>query len=93
MNQFNQWEVAMRIGTVAAIAVALLWATPAFAAHCPKDVKLIDQTLAKGTSLDAAQMTTVKTLRDSGDQLHKAGKHGESIKALHEALEILGVEH
>ena len=44
------------------------------------------------TGLSAAQMTKVKTLRDEGMSLHKSGKHGASIKALHEATHILGVE-
>ncbi len=38
------------------------------------------------------QMTEVKALRDKGDALHKSGNHGESIKVLHEAIKILGVE-
>lgn len=83
----------MRNGAAAAIAAVLLWATPALASHCPKDVKLIDEALAKDTMMDEAKMTQVKALRDEGDALHKAGKHGESIEALHEALKILGIEH
>ncbi len=37
------------------------------------------------------QMTEVKSLRDKGAALHKSGKHGEAIKALHKAVKILGV--
>ncbi len=75
-----------------AAAVVVATASPAFAKHCPKDVKIIDQSLPKAMDLSKMQMTEVKALRDEGDALHKGGKHGESIKALHEALKILGVE-
>ena len=75
-----------------AAALAALVATPALAGHCPADVKAIDAALAK-MSLPAANMTEVKALRDQGDALHKAGKHGEAIKGLHEAMESLGIKH
>ncbi len=75
-----------------AAAVVVAIASPALAKHCPKDVKIIDQSLPKATGLSKMQMTEVKALRDKGDALHKSGKHGESIKALHEAIKILGVE-
>ncbi len=58
----------------------------------PKDVKIIDEALAKATGLTEMQMTEIKALRDKGDALHKSGNHGESIKVLHEATKILGVE-
>ena len=83
----------MRNGAVAAIAAVLLWATPALAAHCPKDVKLIDEALAKDTMMDEAKKAEVMALRDEGDALHKDGKHAESIEALHKALEMLGIAH
>ena len=76
---------------IATILIAGL-STPAFAGHCPKDVKIIDEALPKATGLTEMQMTEVKALRDKGDALHKSGNHGESIKVLHEAIKILGVE-
>ncbi|MFQ5765215.1 MAG: hypothetical protein ACE5GT_09810 [Rhodospirillales bacterium] len=83
-----------RILTTAAAAVFAtgLMAAPAQASHCPKDVKKIDAALkmAKG---DKMQMDKVKALRDKGDALHKAGKHGDAIKNLHEAMKILGIQH
>ncbi len=75
-----------------AAAVVVAMTSPAFANHGPKDVKIIDEALAKATGLTDMQMTEVKALRDKGDALHKSGNHGESIKVLHEATKILGVE-
>ncbi len=75
-----------------AAAVVMAMTTPALAKHCPKDVKIIDQSLPKATGLSKMQMTEVKALRDKGAALHKSGNHGESIKALHAAIKILGVE-
>ncbi len=74
-----------------AAAVVMAMTTPALAKHCPKDVKIIDQSLAKATGLSKMQMTEVKALRDKGAALHKSKKHGEAIKALHAATKILGV--
>lgn len=64
----------------------------AFAAHCPADMRLIDEKLATNPQLSAAQMTEVKSLRAEGEALHKAGKHGESVETLHKAMVILGIE-
>lgn len=36
-------------------------------------------------------MTQVMDLRVNGEKLHKAGKHGESMKALGEAKKLLGM--
>ena len=74
-----------------AVAVVMAMTSPALAKHCPKDVKIIDQSLPKAKGLSKMQMTEVKALRDKGAALHKSKKHGESIKALHAALKILGV--
>ena len=74
-----------------AAAVVMAMTTPALAKHCPKDVKIIDQSLPKATGLSKTQMTKVKALRDKGAALHKSGKHEESIKVLHKAIKILGV--
>ncbi len=70
-----------------AMVLVLGFANPAFAAHCPKDVQLIDAALASNPNGDA------KALRDQGAQLHADGKHKESLDALHEAMKILGIEH
>jgi len=63
------------------------FASPALAGHCPKDVKLIDAALATQSNAKA------KALSEKGDGLHKAGKHKDSLAALHEAMEILGIKH
>jgi len=81
----------MKLILVATAAVVAM-TSPAFAKHCPKDVKIIDQSLPKAKGLNEMQMTEVKALRDKGAALHKSGKHAESIKVLHEAIKILGVE-
>ncbi len=75
-----------------AAAVVMAMTSPAFAKHCPKDVEIIDQSLPKAMDLSKMQMTEVKALRDRGAALHKSGNHGESIKVVHGALKILGVE-
>jgi hypothetical protein len=37
-------------------------------------------------------MTEVKSLRAKGEELHKAGKHGESVDTLAKAMKILGID-
>ncbi len=75
-----------------AAAVVVAMTSPAFAKHCPRDVKIIDQSLSKAMGLNNMQMAEVKALRDKGAAYHKRGSHGEAIKALQEATKILGVE-
>ena len=83
----------MKFHTLAAFAVAALIATPALAGHCPKDVQAIDAALAENPPLSSEQQAEVKRLRDEGDRLHKAGQHGASLEALHQAMEIIELEH
>lgn len=76
----------------AALAVMLAFAaSSAFAMHCPKEMKSIDDALAKNPKLTEAQMKDVKASRAKGEELHKAGKHAESIDELAKAQKILGV--
>ena len=50
-------------------ATALLFASgTALAFHCPKDMKAIDEALAKQPKLSEAQMKEVKALRASGEE-------------------------
>ena len=77
---------------IVAVAVLIGMASPAFAKHCPKDAKIIDEALGKPTGLTTVQLTNVKDLRDKGMAFHKDGKHADAIKALHEATKILGVK-
>ena len=78
----------MRKRLFLAAVLAVFVATPALAFHCPADVKAIDAALGK-MSLPAAKMTEVKALRDTGEALHKAGKHKESTDALAKAMRML----
>jgi hypothetical protein len=76
-----------------ALASALLFASgTALAFHCPKDMKAIDDALAKNPKLTEAQMKEVKASRAKGEELHKAGKHQESIDELAKAAKILKID-
>lgn len=76
-----------------ALAATLLFASAtAFAMHCPKDMKEIDDALAKKPKLTEAQSKDVAKLRAEGETLHKAGKHQESVAALGKAKGILGLK-
>ena len=76
-----------------ALATALAFASAgAFAMHCPKEMKSIDDALAKKPKLTDAQMADVKKSRAEGEALHKAGKHAESVAELAKAQKILGIE-
>lgn len=76
-----------------ALTLAMLaFSGAALAAHCPADMKKIDAALATNPQLSEAQMTEVKSLRAQGEELHKAGKHGESVETLSKAMKILGVD-
>ena len=77
--------------TVAAVAT-MLFAGSAFAFHCPKDMKAIDEALAKNPKLSEAQMSEVKKYRAEGETLHKAGKHQESVDTLAKAMKILDIK-
>jgi hypothetical protein len=74
-----------------ALAIALLFcAGTALAFHCPKDMKEIDDALAKNPKMSEAQMKEVKQLRADGEKLHKEGKHQESVDKLGKARKMLG---
>jgi uncharacterized protein YneF (UPF0154 family) len=76
-----------------ALATALLFACgTALAMHCPKDMKAIDEALAKNPKLTEAQMKEVKAQRAKGEELHKAGKHQESVDELGKAMKTLGIK-
>ena len=72
------------------VALALASST-AFAFHCPKDMKAIDDALAQSPKLSAQQMDEVKKYRADGDTFHKAGKHQEAVDTLAKAMKILGI--
>ena len=63
----------------------------ALAHNCPNEMKAIDAALPKA-DLPAAQIAEVKKLRAQGEELHKAGKHDESMAALGKAKRTLGIK-
>ena len=75
-----------------AAAVVVAMTSPAFAKHCPKDAKIIDQSMREAFELTKKQMAEVIRLRIMGVAYHKDGEHVEAIKALHAATKILGVK-
>ena len=78
---------------VSATALALaLVSGAAIAGQCPVDMKKIDAALTENPQLSADQMSKVKELRAKGEELHKSGKHGESVRTLGEAKTILGID-
>ena len=77
--------------TLSVAAVLSLFASPAFAGHCPTDVAKIDAALAADPAISDEERAKVMELRNKGESLHNSGDHGESIAELHQALEILGI--
>jgi hypothetical protein len=69
----------------------LFFSSTAFAHNCPNEMKAIDAALPKA-KLDAKQTAEVKKLRADGEQLHKSGKHAESMAALGKAKGMLGIK-
>jgi cytochrome c len=75
------------------LGAALLFAAgSAMAFHCPKDMKAIDDALAKKPKLSEVEAKDVAKFRAEGETLHKAGKHQESIDTLAKAMKILKIE-
>ena len=82
----------MKKSMLASLVGLLLASTAAYASQCPVDMQAIDAALAAGPELDSQQLEEVKKLRASGEELHKSGKHSDSVATLAKAKEILGVE-
>ena len=78
------------LSAVVTVFATGLLSAPALAGHCPKDVKKINAAISK---LSKEKMTMGKEMSAKGLALHKAGKHGESLKVLHEAMEKYGIKH
>jgi hypothetical protein len=89
----TKMESMMKFRILAIAAAVAVISTPALAGHCPKDMKAIDEALAKNPTLTSEQMAEVTKLRAEGDAAHKGGSHGDSLAALEKAMAILGVSH
>ena len=76
---------------LATLFILVFASSLAFAHNCPNEMKAIDAALPKA-KLDAKQTAEVKKLRADGEQLHKDGKHNESMAALGKAKGILGIK-
>lgn len=74
------------------VGASVLATANAFANHCPSDVEAINAAL-ETAEISEDQRVEVIELRDQGAAQHEAGNHDQSLESLHEALEILGVEH
>ncbi len=81
----------MKLRALAAASLFVLTTAPAFAFHCPADMKKIDQALASNPKLSDAQLAEVKRLRAQGETLHKQGKHQESVDTLAKAMKMLNI--
>jgi hypothetical protein len=82
----------MKLRRLVTTAVLTLAAANAFAFHCPKDMKKIDDALAAKPNITAEQLAEVKQLRAEGETLHKQGKHQESLDTLGKAEKILNIQ-
>lgn len=78
------------LAALAIIAVAGT-ALPAQAGRCPVDMGKIDAALAAGSSLSSDQMAKVMELRQQGGAAHQSGAHKKSVKAMAEAMKLLGI--
>lgn len=67
----------------------LLFSGSLWAMHCPQDMAKIDEMLKADPPADPAVLAEVQRLRAEGEQLHQAGSHGESVKVLEEAMNLL----
>jgi len=61
----------------------------AMAYSCAGTMEAIDQALASTTDISDDVRTKVQALRDEGEELHKSGKHGQSMSRLRQARSML----
>ena len=83
----------MKIRALALAAALAAFATPALAFHCPEDGRIIEAAIALNPALRAEQLVFVRALWDGGMALHAAGDHTGSVALLHQAMDMLGLEH
>ena len=82
----------MKIRAVALVAALAFASASALAFHCPADMKKIDEAMSKNPQLSAEDSANVKKWRAEGEELHKAGKHQESVDTLAKAMKVLKVQ-
>ena len=85
-----EWTIRNRILLAALLAVGL--ATPAFAFQCEDNMLAVDAALAKNPQLSASLLAEVKTLLAKGETQHSSGQHGQAIRTLAKAKDILGIK-
>ncbi len=79
----------MRARFLLALPIAIGLTAPAYGFQCPVDIGKISAVLTANAGLDPNLRNTVKTLRDTGERLHNAGKHKDSVQTLDGAKQIL----
>lgn len=68
-----------------------MFALPLMAGSCPRIMSDIDAMLqddAVVSGLSESELERVRELRQKGEELHKAGKHGKSVATLNKAMAV-----
>lgn len=68
-----------------------MFALPLMAGSCPTIMNDIDAMLNDDSvvsSLSEAELDRVRELREKGEELHEAGKHGKSVATLNKAMAV-----
>jgi hypothetical protein len=71
------------------LAVAVAFAGVAVANECPLLIKQLNDGISKVS--DPAKAAEAKKLTAEAEQLHKDGKHAESVKKADEAAKVAGI--
>ena len=77
--------------TLAVACAIVLFSLPVSAAHCPTDLKYIDDNMMKN-KITMAEMKVVMALRKFAVEAHNKGEHEVSVAALHLAAYALKLE-
>ena len=82
----------MNMKTLLISGALMLVALPAYAFHCPMDMKKIDTALSQNPDLSPQQLAEVRDLRAQGEAYHRAGNHQQSVEVLARAMQILHIQ-
>ncbi|MBI1733799.1 MAG: hypothetical protein HYR51_01370 [Candidatus Rokubacteria bacterium] len=77
-----------KLMTIVALGTVIAFAGVAVAAECP----LLVKQLRDAKVSDSKKAADVKKLTDEAEQLHKDGKHADSVKKADEAAKLAGIE-